>query len=211
MRHFQDFKDPTEAIQYCDERLSDLQADFWADVAVSSDFVARAISLYIHTDHPLLGLFDTDLFITDLVGRQTRFCSRFLFHALMYLACVSHRKSCLVTPPDANATSQQMYSAFDKNAMQYAEAFGQTAEELWESEEDSCLAMAGAVLLSISNMGRGKDHDAVILFSQHALEMGQRLSLFAAQPAGSPHPGFETKEDQRANSYGAWGTFNWNV
>ncbi|KAI1116659.1 hypothetical protein F5Y14DRAFT_406146 [Nemania sp. NC0429] len=192
VRHFPDLKDPTEAIQYCDERLAYLQADFWADVAVSNDFTARAISLYMHTDHPLLGLFDTELFITDLVERQTRFCSRFLFHALMYLAC-------------------QMYSAFDKNAMQYAEPFGQRAEELWEDEEDSCLAMAGAVLLSVSNMGRGKDHDAVLIFSRHALEMGQRLGLFSAHPARSPRPIFETEEDGRANSYGAWGTFNWNV
>lgn len=105
MRHFQDFRDPTEAIRYCDERLSNLQVDFWADVAVSNDFVARAISLYIRTDHPLLGLFDPDLFISDLVGRQTKFCSRFLFHALMYLTCVSRHKPGLVTAPDANSRS----------------------------------------------------------------------------------------------------------
>lgn len=104
-----------------------------------------------------------------------------------------------------------MYSAFDKNAMQYAEAFCQRAEELWENEGDSCLAMAGAVLLSISNMGRGKDHDAVLLYSRHALEMGQRLGLFAAQPADSQCPSFESEEEERANLYGAWGTFNWNM
>ncbi|KAI1130265.1 hypothetical protein F5Y10DRAFT_289717 [Nemania abortiva] len=184
--------DPSEAIQYCDDRLSDLRVDFWTDVFVPSDFIARAISLYINTDHPLLGLFDTDLFITSLVDMQTRFCSRFLFHSLMYLAC-------------------QMYSAFDKNSMQYAEVFSQAAEELWENEADSCLAMAGAVLLSVSNLGRGKDHDAVLGYARYALEMGQRLGLLSVEPEGFPQPSFKTKEEERFNSYGAWGTFNWNV
>ncbi|KAJ8131150.1 hypothetical protein O1611_g2476 [Lasiodiplodia mahajangana] len=103
-----------------------------------------------------------------------------------------------------------MYSAFDKNAMQYADTFAQRAEELWEDEADSCLAMAGAVLLSVSNLGRGKNHDTVLTFARYALEMGQRLGLFSTQPADS-RPSFETKEEERANSYGAWGTFNWNV
>ncbi|KAI0098541.1 hypothetical protein GGR51DRAFT_552531 [Nemania sp. FL0031] len=192
VRHFGGLVDPADAIQYCDNRLSNLQADVWSDVLVPNEFIARAISLYINTDHPLLGLFDTDLFITDLVGGQTRFCSRFLFHSLMYLAC-------------------QMYSAFDKNAMQYADTFAQIAEELWESEADSCLAMAGAVLLSVSNLGRGKNHDTVLTFARYALEMGQRLGLLSTQPTDSPPPSFQTKEEERANSYGVWGTFNWNV
>lgn len=56
---------------------------------VTNDFAARVISLYIKTDHPLLGLFSPNLFIADLVEKRERYCSKFLFNALMYLGCVS--------------------------------------------------------------------------------------------------------------------------
>ncbi|KAI1326310.1 hypothetical protein F5Y16DRAFT_421912 [Xylariaceae sp. FL0255] len=192
VRNFRIPLDPTEAIRYCDRRLSNLQPEFWTDIPVSSEFIARAISLYIRTDHPLLGPFDIDLFITDLVAGHTRFCSPFLFHALMYLAC-------------------QMYSAFDKNAMQHAEEFGQRAEQLWENEADSTPAMAGAVLLSIAMLGRGRDHNLILVYAQLAVKMGQRLGLFSAQNSKSSAPSFATAEDELASAYGAWGTFNWNV
>lgn len=82
---------PRQDIDYCDERLRDLDVSFWTDVKVTNDFAARVISLYIRTDHPLLGLFSPNLFIADLVGKQEKFCSKLLFHALMYLACVSDK------------------------------------------------------------------------------------------------------------------------
>lgn len=88
-RRFQLPASPRQEAAYCDERLHNLQVGYWTDVTVTDDFAARVLSLYITTDHPLLGLFSPDLFITDLVNHQARFCSRFLFHALMYLGCVS--------------------------------------------------------------------------------------------------------------------------
>lgn len=79
----------TQEVRYFDERLKNLQVDYWTDIAITGDFVARVISLYLSTDHPVLGLFAPELLVTDLVNGQNRFCSRFLFHALMYLGCVS--------------------------------------------------------------------------------------------------------------------------
>jgi hypothetical protein len=76
-------------ISYCDDRLHDLNISYWTDIDVSNDFAAQVISLYLQTDHPILGLFDPYLFIGDLIAMRDRFCSRLLVHSLMYLGCVS--------------------------------------------------------------------------------------------------------------------------
>ncbi|GAW25965.1 putative zinc finger protein [Rosellinia necatrix] len=107
-----------------------------------------------------------------------------------------------------------MYSAFDENAMQHATGFLQSAEQLWMTQQSSCLSMAGAVLLSISLMGNGKDH-AVLRYATDALEMGRQLGLFHDNtgPSGNVYEsGADISGDElRARSYAAWGVFNWNV
>jgi len=46
------------------------------------------LSLYFETEHPILGVFDADLFIGDLVARRPLFCTSFLLSALMAWALV---------------------------------------------------------------------------------------------------------------------------
>jgi hypothetical protein len=75
---------------YCDDRLNSLEISFWTDVPVPSTMAARAISLYLQTDHPLLGTFEPASFVGDLIGHRTKFCSHFLANAVLYWACVSH-------------------------------------------------------------------------------------------------------------------------
>ncbi|KAI8962418.1 hypothetical protein F5Y11DRAFT_193867 [Daldinia sp. FL1419] len=182
---------PGQGIDYCDERLRGLEVDFWTNVMVTNDFTARAISLYIKTDHPLLGLFSPHLFITDLVNRQNRFCSRFLFHALMYLCC-------------------QMYSAIDKDAMQFADQFFDEAEKLWKEEQDSYPAVAGAVLLSLSFIGNSRDH-AVLFYAKGAMQMGENLGLFDGTEDAVKSNEKLPEDEATTRSYAAWGAFNWNV
>jgi hypothetical protein len=45
-----------------------LDITFWTTVPVTSETAAKAISLYLETDHPLLGTFDPDLFVADLIS-----------------------------------------------------------------------------------------------------------------------------------------------
>ncbi|KAI1772241.1 hypothetical protein F4818DRAFT_180178 [Hypoxylon cercidicola] len=191
-RQFQLPVNPRQNIEYYDERLQNLQVDFWTHLSVTNDFTARVISLYITTDHPVLGLFSPDLLVADLVNCQNRYCSRFLFHSLMYLGC-------------------QMYSAFEKNALRYAMQFYDEAERLWKEEQDSCLAMAGAVLLSLSLIGNGRDC-VVLYYATEAMSMGRRLGLFDAEEGTTMIPNTNgSKEDADTCCHAAWGTFNWNV
>ena len=85
--------DPTQslapALSPCDERLEELDIGFWTSVPIASDLAAKAISLYLETDHPLLGPFDPTLFMEDLVHCRTNYCSKLLVSAIMYWSCVS--------------------------------------------------------------------------------------------------------------------------
>ncbi|EEY16212.1 conserved hypothetical protein [Verticillium alfalfae VaMs.102] len=69
-------KAPT-SVPICDERLHRLDMSFWTDIPLSNEFATNVISLYLRTDHPLLGMFDPDLFVSDLVGHRDVYCSRF--------------------------------------------------------------------------------------------------------------------------------------
>ncbi|KAH7025693.1 uncharacterized protein B0I36DRAFT_433325 [Microdochium trichocladiopsis] len=179
--------------ELCDQRLRALDVRFWTNVDVPNDFAARAISLYLETDHPLLGLFDPELFVTDLVEHRTRYCSSYLVNALMYLSC-------------------QMYSALDKRASQYINPFWNEADRLRLSEGDraSICNISAFVLMSLSLTGHGKDHD-VIKFSKQANVMGKELGFYDVQnPLAGPHPA-QMSDDDRMCCYAAWGSFNWSM
>lgn len=75
--------------KYCDSRLEKLQISYWTKVPVSDELAAALISFYILNDHKILGFFDVDLFLDDLVQCRQRFCSPFLVSSVLCIACVS--------------------------------------------------------------------------------------------------------------------------
>jgi hypothetical protein len=75
---------------YCDARLTMLDMSMWTTVPIPNDLAAAAISLYLQTDHPLLGFFDADIFIEDLVEGRSRYCSPLLVSSLLFWALVCH-------------------------------------------------------------------------------------------------------------------------
>ena len=79
---------PSASDEYCDSRLQSLQISYWTKIPVSDEMAASLISFYIETDHNILGLFDADLFLQDLVEFRQRFCSSFLVSAILCYACV---------------------------------------------------------------------------------------------------------------------------
>ena len=72
----------------CDPRLYDLDISQWTDVKIGNEAAARAISLYLETDHPLLGFFNPDFFLDDLINIEETHCSPLLVNALLYWAVV---------------------------------------------------------------------------------------------------------------------------
>ncbi|KAK2764234.1 Nitrogen assimilation transcription factor nit-4-like protein 1 [Colletotrichum kahawae] len=178
----------------CDPRLRRLKISFWTDVPITDDYAKQVISLYMVTDHPLLGIFDPSLFISDLVDQKHTHCSPLLVNALLYWAC-------------------QMYTAIEKEANKLAELFCKEAERLWltQKDNDSLLNAASSQLLSLAYLGHGKDH-YVLKYLSTALRMGTRLCLFGVEaPQAITNLKRLSPETQRASSFTAWGVFNWGV
>jgi len=74
---------------FVDPLLQNIDIRFWTNVSVTNELAAGAISLYLQTGHPILGLFDSQLFLSSLVACNTEFCSRFLVNSLLAYATVS--------------------------------------------------------------------------------------------------------------------------
>jgi hypothetical protein len=74
--------------EICDPRLHDLEIRSWTGVKIDNATAARCISLYLETDHPLLGNFDPELFVPHLISGDTEYCSSLLVNALLYWASV---------------------------------------------------------------------------------------------------------------------------
>lgn len=79
----------SESYQLCDPRLGSLEIKFWTSVPIPNTLAASAISFYLESDHPIFGIFDADLFLTDLVKKRLEHCSPFLVSAVLSYACVS--------------------------------------------------------------------------------------------------------------------------
>ena len=84
------FHAPTNTTQMlCDERLLLIDVNYWSAVAIDPALAATLISSFLTTEHDILGFFDADLFITDLVTKNHDHCSPLLVNALLFTACVS--------------------------------------------------------------------------------------------------------------------------
>jgi hypothetical protein len=115
---------------YCDSRLERLHIGYWSKIPISDDFAASLISFYINTDHKIMGFFDADVFLEDLVECRQRFCSSFLVSAVLCMAC-------------------QGYTAIDSHANEVRVASFPEAEMLWQGERyDTSLISLAAMGLS---------------------------------------------------------------
>ena len=72
----------------CDQRLEYIKIPNWTQVFILNDLGARLILFYLTVDHLILGLFDADLFLGDLVAYRTEFCCPLLLSAVLCFVCV---------------------------------------------------------------------------------------------------------------------------
>ncbi|KJZ68893.1 hypothetical protein HIM_11715 [Hirsutella minnesotensis 3608] len=177
----------------CDPRLRSVHIARWSNVGIDNLLAVRCISLYLVTDHPLLGHFDPELFISDLVSGRREFCSSLLVNALLYWACVR---------------------AMDERTDELALRFCAEAESLWQDERtngnDSVLTLAAAEFLSLGYLGQGKDH-SVLKYLKEAADMGARMGLFTVegQVLSGACQSMPISEPRIPQMYAAWGIFNW--
>jgi hypothetical protein len=72
----------------CDPRLHELDIGDWTNVDIDNSMAAQCISLYLKTDHPLLGHFDPVLFVSDLVAPSSEYCSSLLVNSLVIIIMI---------------------------------------------------------------------------------------------------------------------------
>ena len=75
-----------------DPRLSGAKVSRWTTVQIGETDARRLIGNYLETDHPIIGLFDADLFLEDLSSYSHTFCSEFLVTCILYWSCVCQRR-----------------------------------------------------------------------------------------------------------------------
>ncbi|KAI9158049.1 MFS general substrate transporter [Paramyrothecium foliicola] len=179
----------------CDQRLHFVNISTWTNVPVTNAFAAEAISLYLETEHPVLGLFDVDSFINDLTSGRTRFCNRILVNALLSWAC-------------------QIYTSLDPTAAYLSREFFAEAAETWRQrrEPDDLPTLSGIIFMSLICNNTGQDKSGFI-YLQESANMGRRLHLFDQSSA----PPFEVNVMRRDPEYYAaaatvaWSVFNWHM
>ncbi|KAK7219309.1 hypothetical protein V2G26_007312 [Clonostachys chloroleuca] len=176
----------------CDPRLQNLTIEFWTSVSISNDLAARVISLYLETDHPLLGHFDPDLFVHDLISHNSDYCSSLLVNALLYWGC-------------------QMYGGIDRRSYKLAIHFCREAEKQWliGDQRDTLMRMAAAQFMSMAYLGQGRGH-ALLKYRSEAADIGKRLELFGVERSSrTAEIEKMSAADASAHSHAAWGVFNW--
>lgn len=91
-----------------DPRLAGVKISRWTTVQIRDTDARRLIGNYLDTDHPVIGLFDADLFLEDLSTYSHAFCSEFLVNCILFWSCVCRPKSRAVCVRQADVCTAVM-------------------------------------------------------------------------------------------------------
>ncbi|KAH7310441.1 hypothetical protein B0I35DRAFT_73701 [Stachybotrys elegans] len=171
-------------------RLAQAHIAYWTDMPITKDDAVRVITLYLDIDHPILGLFDADLFINDLLGTQQRFCSGLLVEALLSWAYLAHGPD---QPQHGTITDTLITVALSR----------------WENGPvpDSLPNIQALQLLSLTTNFLGQGNISKELLRQSIL-MGTRMNLLISGEDSQLHTSFYQEDECRAASQTAWGLFS---
>lgn len=160
-----------------DSGLELLDISYWTDVSISNDTVARVMSAYLESRHPMWELLDANLLIRDLVQRRLQFCSSFLVNALLSYAC------------------QQRHRVVNTGEEPLATAFLHVTELLWRVEQsaDSLINVAATMMFSLaSEIGTPEtQHVTALDLLNSGCLMAERLGLFGIRPHQDLSSAFE--------------------
>ncbi|KAG5758522.1 hypothetical protein H9Q72_013342 [Fusarium xylarioides] len=179
---------------FVDPRLHDIDISRWTSIPLSNQFAAKAIALYLNMNQPWWALFDTDLFLDDLVNVETNFCSRMLVNALL-------------------AWATQSYAHYEPMAATLPTKFLDEALRIYDAEKgvDSLTTVAATSLMSMTWTTLGKDKAGRRL-QQDSATMAQRMRLYGEADDSSNHQ-LDMSDDrvELAVCATAWGSFNFQM
>ncbi|KAK2596580.1 hypothetical protein N8I77_013462 [Diaporthe amygdali] len=181
--------------ELCDDRLRHIRIRNWTQVPISNELAARLLAFYLTVDHPLLGLFDADLFLGDLVAHKTEFCCPLLLSSVLCFAC-------------------QGYSSIEADTAVLSYAFFDEAQRLHEEENTgnpqyqfAIPHIAATQLLSLAATCHGRN-ELALRYMVEGIELAHENGLLAV---GKRHSARNWLDDHvdfvKAASHTAWGTF----
>ncbi|KAL7948832.1 hypothetical protein V8C42DRAFT_230442 [Trichoderma barbatum] len=182
-----------EHSHYCDDHLDQLSIAYWTTVPISDSSAATLISVFLDNDQTIVGFFDADLFVEDLVNQRLRFCSSFLVSAVLYVAC-------------------HAYTGKDVRAAAVGQTLFNDCKYLFRAERstDDIVTLAAINIFALGCFFHGEDRLGHELL-ETARQKGKRLSLYGIHPTSPSALEFsQMPSDQiRATSHVAWGTYVW--
>ncbi|KAM0713464.1 hypothetical protein Q7P37_010426 [Cladosporium fusiforme] len=173
-----------------DHRFAQLRTDRWTEVQLPRGDAIRLIMYFLENDHPVLGFFDAELFVHDLVTGCREFCSSFLVNCVLYWSCIS-------------------CSSTDELALSLKSEFFRAANALWQDVRsvDDVSTVAGSQIFCLACSCEGYDVLAEDL--KHAgYEMAIRLGLLGC-PSMQQAASHESEKQHRSRCHTAWGVYNW--
>lgn len=189
-----------------EKQLKELDISFWTEVGITNDAAVQAILLYLSSEHPIIGVFDADIWIEGLTAKNLRHCSHFLVSSMLCWACVSHSfKVTLLLC--AELQLQHAYRTIDPSVP--TDALREEAHARWlesQSREDATTAIA-ALFLHMSAASDGLSTLAEECLA-HVMRISDALEWF--HPSLNIPQDLDTTSanDLRANAHAAWGFFN---
>ncbi|KAF5582748.1 transcription activator acu-15 [Fusarium pseudocircinatum] len=184
---------PLQERVYCDRRLAYVRFSHWTRVSMSDEYASSILSVYFENEHAIIGTFDIDAFLDDLVDGGEEFCSSFLVSSLLCLAA-----SC--------------FSSVDPRAFLLSSALLIEAETLWKAERssDSVVNLSALITLAVVTMMQGKDDISLELFAD-GRHMAERMCLIGARHTAQLSQNFRDLplKTLRASAYAAWSCYNW--
>ncbi|RBR09333.1 uncharacterized protein FIESC28_09941 [Fusarium coffeatum] len=185
--------EPMPDWQLCDSRLTLLDMAYWSKIPIDNPFVSRILSHFLTAHFPLFPCFDMNLFLDDMIQRNTDCCSTFLVASIMSIAC-------------------QSFSAFDIRSAPLSISFEQEARLLWETERhnDSSTNLAAMAFLSMSGGMAGRE-ELMLQTLADIRAMAARMNLFGIRVSDEALKFFhELPPDKfRALASAAWGAYGW--
>ncbi|KAK4161409.1 hypothetical protein QBC43DRAFT_291885 [Cladorrhinum sp. PSN259] len=182
-------------MRLCDQRLGGLELfDRWTNVAIDHGLAAELISRYLETDHPILGPFDADLFLNDLVTSGTDYCSPLLVSAILSWACQAYA---------------DQYP--DLHLQDFAVLFNSEAQHLfWQPENlHHITSVSAAVFLEVCANSSGRIEEGA-KYKAAGLAISEELGLLGGLvPVEQQEQLWTTftTDQLRARSHAAWGLF----
>ncbi|KAK4185949.1 hypothetical protein QBC35DRAFT_287017 [Podospora australis] len=185
----------------CDYRLRHIEIGLWTSVLISNELAAKLISYHLMVEHSTMRLFDSDLFLDDLISGCDTYCSGPLVNAILAWTCQTYSDIGL----DLDDLPQCL-SEFSAQFLLVAEKM------FWEAEDMNTITSAAAATILEVVASTSGNPDQAARYRSASVMICQAIGWFGLMAPFAPEYREGAGYDwNRASSHTAWGVFTHNT